>query len=82
MKLTDAHNGLRGFSRRAAGKIKITLDRMAHASELIDFVKHSGLPFREVSVRIRYTDYSMAKGQPSRNALRIVFHYLVGRVMH
>ena len=81
VKLTDAHNGLRGFSREAAGRIKITLDRMAHASELIDLVKHSGLPFREVPVRIRYTDYSMAKGQPSRNALRIVFHYLVGRVM-
>ena len=81
VNLTDAHNGLRGFSRRAAERINITLDRMAHASELIDFVKHSGLAFKEVPVQVRYTDYSVAKGQPSRNALRIVIHYLVGRVM-
>ncbi len=81
VKLTDAHNGLRGFSRAAAEKIDISLDRMAHASELIDFVRHSGLPYREVPVQVRYTDYSLAKGQSSRNALRIVLHYLVGRVM-
>jgi glycosyltransferase involved in cell wall biosynthesis len=81
VKLTDAHNGLRAFSRKAAGRINITLDRMAHASELIDLIKRSGLPFREVPVKIRYTEYSLAKGQPSRNALNIVFHYLIGRIM-
>lgn len=79
--LTDAHNGLRGFSRRAARKIDITLDGMAHASELIDLIRHSGLEFREVPVQVRYTEYSLAKGQSSRGALRIVIHYLIGRVM-
>lgn len=81
VKLTDAHNGLRAFSRRAAERINITLDRMAHASEIIDLVKRSGLPFREVPVKIRYTEYSMSKGQSSRQAIRIAFHYLVGRIM-
>ncbi len=81
VNLTDAHNGLRAFSRKAAKKIDITLDRMAHASELIDQVAHSGLTFKEIPVQIRYTEHSLAKGQSSRGALRIVFHYLVGRVM-
>jgi hypothetical protein len=36
LKVTDAHNGLRVFTRAAAGKIKITQNRMAHASELLD----------------------------------------------
>ena len=81
VRLTDAHNGLRAFSRQAAGKINITLDRMAHASELIDQIRHSGLPFTEVPVRIRYTEHSLAKGQSSRGAFRIAFHYLVGRIM-
>ena len=80
VKLTDAHNGLRAFSRRAAQAIDITLDRMAHASELIDQIRSCGLPFLEVPVRIRYTPYSLAKGQSSRGALRIVLHYVLGRV--
>lgn len=80
VNLTDTHNGLRAFSRRAAEGINITLDGMAHASEIIDQVKRSGLPFREVPVKIRYTDYSLSKGQSSRGAMRIAFHYLVGRM--
>jgi glycosyltransferase involved in cell wall biosynthesis len=80
-RLTDAHNGLRAFSRKAAKQIQITLDRMAHASELIDLVVDSGLPYQEVPVQIRYTEHSLAKGQSSRGALRIAFHYLVGRIL-
>jgi len=79
--LTDAHNGLRAFSRRAAERIHITLDRMAHASEIIDMIRRSGLPFQEVPVKIRYTEYSMSKGQSSRGAVRIAVHYLLGRLM-
>ena len=82
VQLTDAHNGLRAFSRKAAQRLDITLDRMAHASELIDQVKHSGLAFKEIPVKIRYTDYSLAKGQSSRGAIRIVFHYFVGRLFN
>ncbi len=81
VKLTDVHNGLRAFSRRAAERINLTLDRMAHASELIDLIRDSGLPFREVPVRIRYTAYSRGKGQSSRGALRILIHYISGRLL-
>jgi len=78
--LTDAHNGLRAFSRRAAERIQISMDRMAHASEMVDSIRKSELPFREVPVQIRYTPYSLAKGQTLRDALRVVSHYLLGRV--
>jgi glycosyltransferase involved in cell wall biosynthesis len=81
VRVTDAHNGFRAFSRRAAERINITLDRMEHASELIDQVRQSGYPFREVPVQIRYTGYSLKKGQSSRNAISIVFHYLLGKVL-
>lgn len=80
MPLTDAHNGFRAFSRDAAQQIKIRADRMAHASEMIDLVRRTGLPWKEIPVRIRYTEYSLAKGQSSGNAIRIVFHYLLGRI--
>jgi glycosyltransferase involved in cell wall biosynthesis len=81
LRLTDTHNGMRAFSRRAALQIDLRLDRMAHASELIDQVRRSRLPFVEVPVRVRYTDYSRTKGQSSGAALRIALDYFVGRVL-
>lgn len=80
LKLTDAHNGLRAFSRRAAERIDIRLDRMAHASELVDQIRRMGLPYREVPVEIRYTEYSRAKGQSAAGAVRILFDYLLDRL--
>lgn len=81
VNLSDVHNGLRAFSRKAAQRIHIRLDGMAHASELIDLIHRSGLPYREVPVTIRYTEYSRAKGQSTRGAIRIAWHYLLGRVV-
>lgn len=81
MKVTDTHNGLRAFSRRAAECIDLHLDRMAHASELLDQVRQSGLTYREVPVQIRYTGYSLGKGQSARGAFRIVLHYILGKVL-
>ncbi len=76
LRLTDAHNGLRAFSRRAAERLDIRLDRMAHASEIVDQIRRMGLAFVEVPVEIRYTDYSRAKGQRTTAAVRIAFDYL------
>jgi polyprenyl-phospho-N-acetylgalactosaminyl synthase len=81
VKLTDAHNGLRAFSRRAAEHLDIQLDRMAHASEVIDQIRNSGLSYREIPVRVRYTEYSLQKGQRSSAAFRVAWDYLVGRLL-
>jgi glycosyltransferase involved in cell wall biosynthesis len=81
VRLTDAHNGLRAFSRRAAARLDLKLDRMAHASEIVDQIRRSGLPFVEVPVRVRYTEYSRRKGQSSIAALKIAADYLLGRLL-
>ena len=81
IKLNDVHNGLRVLDRRAAASMEITADRMAHASELIDLIAHSGLRVREYPVTIRYTEYSRNKGQRWTGGFRILFHYLVGRIV-
>lgn len=81
VRLTDTHNGLRAFSRRAATRIRLTQDRMAHASELIDQVSRTGLSVVEVPVHVRYTAYSRAKGQHGYHSFRIAFDYLIGRIL-
>jgi glycosyltransferase involved in cell wall biosynthesis len=78
--VSDAHNGLRALSRRAALGIAITMDRKAHASELIDQVRRGGFVFVEVPVTVRYTEYSRFKGQRGASAWRILLDYLLGRL--
>lgn len=79
-RVTDAHNGLRAFSRRAAARIEITVDRMGHASEIVDQVVAMGLPYSEVPVHIRYTAYSRSKGQTGLAAVGVLAEYLLGRL--
>lgn len=80
-RVTDAHNGLRAMTRRGAEAIRIRMDRMAHASELVDQVGRSGLPYVEVPVHIRYTDYSRAKGQRFSASFKILADYFLNRLL-
>jgi polyprenyl-phospho-N-acetylgalactosaminyl synthase len=81
IRVTDTHNGFRAFSRRAAQTIRITQDRMAHASEILDEIVRHELRYVEVPVTIRYTAATLAKGQSSWNAARIAWQFLIGKVM-
>jgi len=79
VKLTDAHNGLRVMNRRAAACLEITQYGMAHATELVQQFHAAGMRIREHPVTIHYTDYSMAKGQRSLNAINVLLDLLIGR---
>lgn len=63
IRLTDTHNGFRALSRKAAEKIVITLDRMAHASEILDEIVVNRLRYVERPVTIRYSEETLKKGQ-------------------
>ena len=80
LDLTDAHNGLRLFTRAAASKIRISQNRMAHASEIVDQVGVLGLRMVEAPVTVIYTSYSLAKGQGLSNSVSILFELLIGRL--
>lgn len=73
LRLTDAHNGLRVLSRPVAERLRITMNGMAHASEIVNFLARSGARVVEVPVTILYTEYSMAKGQSVINGVNILF---------
>ena len=78
--LTDAHNGLRALKRGAAERIELTIDGMAHASEIVDQIRTLRLRVTEVPVVIHYSEYSMRKGQSGLAAFRIAFDYLMKRI--
>jgi polyprenyl-phospho-N-acetylgalactosaminyl synthase len=73
LKLTDAHNGLRVLTRPVADDLQITMNGMAHASEIVSYLGRSHWRVREVPVSIRYTDYSRSKGQSLLNGVNILF---------
>lgn len=77
--LTDTHNGLRALNRAVAEKVDITQAGMAHASELVDFLSRADVRVREVPVTIKYTAYSMSKGQSLLNGVNIVFDLALRR---
>jgi polyprenyl-phospho-N-acetylgalactosaminyl synthase len=79
LKLSDAHNGLRLFNRAAASRLNITMNGMAHASEITGFLARSDLRVIEAPVSIRYTDYSRAKGQSLINGVNILFDISMNR---
>jgi glycosyltransferase involved in cell wall biosynthesis len=73
LKLTDAHNGLRVLTRPVVEDLQITMNGMAHASEIVSYLARSSWRLREVPVSIRYTDYSRSKGQSLLNGVNILF---------
>lgn len=80
IKLTDVHNGMRAFKSQVFKKIVFTEDRFAYASELIEKIVKEGFKFKEVPVTIRYTDYSLGKGQRNINAINIIFKMIKRRL--
>lgn len=80
LTLTDAHNGLRVLSRRAAGLIRIRQNRMAHASEILEQIAAHRIPFVEAPCTIAYTEYSKAKGQRWTGAFAILSDLLTRRL--
>ncbi|WP_239519599.1 glycosyltransferase family 2 protein [Arcanobacterium phocisimile] len=72
MQLTDAHNGLRALNQNAAKNIRISQNRMAHASEIVSEIAEHKLRYVEEPVFIVYTDYSLSKGQSLWNSVNIL----------
>lgn len=79
LDLTDTHNGLRLLSVEAARRIELHQNGMAHASELLEQIARHGLSYSEAPVNIRYTDYSLQKGQKLSNSIGILMDLIVRR---
>lgn len=79
--LTDSHNGLRAMTRQGASRIRLTCNRMEHASEILDQIARSGLPFVEVPVTICYSKETLHKGQRSSAALSIAARLILERIV-
>ncbi len=74
--LTDSHNWYRVFKSNVLEKINISMDWMEYASELVESIYVNKLNFKEVPVDIKYSEYSLSKGQKNWNAIGIAFRFI------
>ena len=76
LKLTDTHNGFRMIKVSALPKLEITMNRMAHASEIESLIKTNKLHYAEAPMTVIYSDYALAKGQKLGNAVNVAKDFL------
>ena len=81
VSMTDPQSGFRALSATAAQQIQITQRGMAHCSEIIEEVHKKQIPFREVPVVIKYTEYSVKHGQSNLAAFQIAAKLLWRRIV-
>lgn len=77
--LTDAHNGLRAFNKKAAMELNLRMNGMSHASEFVTIMDEKKWRVGEEPVDILYTEYSMSKGQSLINGVNILADGLLAR---
>ena len=74
--ISDSQNGFKALNRKAASYMKFFFNRFEFCLEIIDLIKVNRLRVVEVPVTVKYTDYSIQKGQRLSNSLTIVYNML------
>ena len=78
--LSDAYNGLRIFNEKAAAILKITENKMAHATEIQLLAAQNKLSYCEFPNHIQYNDYTKRKGLKNIDGLKIIFEILLFKI--
>jgi UDP-N-acetylglucosamine---dolichyl-phosphate N-acetylglucosaminyltransferase len=61
--VSDSQSGFRAYSRYAANIIDTKADKYEYDSKVIREINNNRLKYLEVSIKVRYTEYSMGKPQ-------------------
>lgn len=81
LSLSDAHNGVRAFSRFAARQIHLRENGFAHATEILTQIRAANLRVVERPTRVIYTNYSKLKGQRAFHAVDIFIDLVIRRLL-
>lgn len=71
LMLSDSNNGFRIMNRKTMEVLNLKSLRMAHASEIIWLIGWNKLKYREVGIKVNYTQYSLSKGQPLYKSISV-----------
>jgi len=75
-KISDPHCGLRVIHLNTFKQFHLTADGMHYANEINEQIKKYKMQYREIPIHIRYTDYSLKKGQKNFNSIHLGFEMI------
>lgn len=77
--LTDTQSGFKVLNKKAINKIKIKYDTFEFCSEMIGEINSNKLSYKEVPIKVIYTNHSMQKGhgQSIKNGFRMIGRFLL-----
>jgi len=82
--VTDSQSGFRAYSKHAAEIINTKADRYEYDSEVIREIYDYDLKFKEVPIKVRYTEYSMGKTQKQNlgNGVKTAYKMLWNKLVN
>lgn len=69
---SDSQSGFRGLNHSTIKRISLSSNRMEVSSEFFGEIKRLKLQFVEIPIHIRYTPYSLRKGQKNINSAGVL----------
>lgn len=79
---TDSQSGYRAFTRRGASQLQLRTNRMEVSSEFLKEIHDKKISFCEIPCTVKYTEYSMSKGQSFSvgvmTAMKLILRRLMG----
>ncbi len=75
-KVYDTQSGYRLLNRRAIEVLDLKVDGFGYCSEMIIVAEHLGLKVDEVPIGVRYTEYSLSKGQNIFEGISTAFNFI------
>jgi len=78
---SDSQSGFRGLNKKAIKSLNIQSNRMEVSSEIFGEIQRLKLKLAEIPIHIRYTAYSLAKGQKNTASASILLKliYMLSR---
>lgn len=75
--LTDSQSGFRAFRTKKLAEFSLTTSRMEISSEIIAEAHRIGAVIRQAPITVRYTEYSLSKGQGFSEGARTAWRLLL-----
>lgn len=82
LRLSDVSSGYRLYNKYALDHISIYSDRFSYQNDIVESIRRHRLRLAEVPIHIRYTDYSLAKGQSNLSAFKILVRLIYSSLFH
>ena len=74
----DSQSGFKVFNKNALHLIEINYDRYEYCSEIVGEIKKHDLSYKEVPIKVIYTDHSKSKGQNIKEGFLMILRFFAG----